>query len=81
MQPFLKFYYSTFMYSSTCFGHPHAHNQEINTCGNSLWFYHCSVVVAVLLVVVGPAGPTTTNSVPTAYATHSTLKPVSTLPR
>jgi len=26
-----------FMYSSTRFGHPHAHHQELN-CGSSLWF-------------------------------------------
>jgi hypothetical protein len=32
-------------------------------CCSSLWFYRWSVVVAVLLVVVGPAGPTTTNSI------------------
>jgi len=35
-------------------------------CSSSLWFYRWDVVVAVLLVVVGPAGrsagPTTTNS-------------------
>jgi hypothetical protein len=33
-------------------------------CSNSLWFYRWSVVVAVLLVVVGPVmtGPITTNS-------------------
>jgi len=55
-------YYLTFtrMYSSTCFGHPHAHHQELNSCNNSLWFYRFSVVVAVLLVVVGPVGPATT---------------------
>jgi hypothetical protein len=50
------------MYSSTCFGRPHAHHQELNKCGSSLWFYRWSVVIAVLLVVVGPAGPTTTKS-------------------
>jgi hypothetical protein len=33
------------MYSSTCFGRPHAHPQELNNCGSSLWFYHWSVVV------------------------------------
>jgi hypothetical protein len=44
------------MYSSTCFGRPHAHHQELNNCSISLWFYGWSVVVAVLLVVVGPAG-------------------------
>jgi len=44
------------MYSSTFFGRPHAHHQELNNCCNSLWFYRWSVVIAVLLVVVGPAG-------------------------
>ena len=57
MQQFLKF-----IYSSTCFGHPHAHHRELNNCSSSLWFYHWSVEVAVLLVVVRPVGPTTTNS-------------------
>jgi hypothetical protein len=47
-------YYLTFMYSSTCFGRPHAHHQELNNCSSSLWFYCWSVVIAVLLVVVGP---------------------------
>ena len=42
------------MYSSTCSGRPHAHHQELNNCSSSLWFYRWSVVVAVLLVVVGP---------------------------
>jgi len=61
MQQFLKFYYLIFMYSSTCFGRPPAHHQELN-CSSSLWFYRWSAVVAVLLVMVGPAGPTATNS-------------------
>ena len=52
----------TFIYSSTCFGRPHAHHQELNKCSNSLWFYLRSVVVAVVLVVVGPVCPTTTNT-------------------
>jgi hypothetical protein len=46
------------MYSSTCFWRPHAHHQELNNCNSSLWFYRWSVVIAVLLVVVGPAGRT-----------------------
>jgi hypothetical protein len=33
-----------------------------NNCSSSLWFYRRSVVIAVLLVVVGPSGPTTSNS-------------------
>ena len=64
MQQFIKFYYLTFIYSSTCFGRPHAHHQELNNCSGSPWFYRWSVVVAVLLVVVG-LGPTTTNSTAT----------------
>jgi hypothetical protein len=44
----------THMYSSTCFRSPHIHHQELNNCISSLWFYCWSVVVAVLLVVVGP---------------------------
>ena len=47
----------TFIYSSTCFGSPHAHHQELNNCSSGLWFYLRSVVVAVPLVVVGPARP------------------------
>jgi len=31
-------YYLSFKYSSTCFGHPHAHHQELNNCSSSLWF-------------------------------------------
>jgi hypothetical protein len=46
----------TFIYSSTCFGRPHAHHQEFKDCSSSLWFYRRSVVIAVLSVVVGPAG-------------------------
>ena len=41
------------MYSSTCFGRPHANHQELNNCSSSLWFYRWGVVIAVLLVVVG----------------------------
>jgi len=52
------------MYSSTCFGRPHAHHQELNNCSSSLWFYRWTVVVAALLVVVGPAGPTMANALP-----------------
>jgi len=69
MQKFLKFYYLTFMYSSTCFGHPHAHHQEFN-CSSSLWFYRWSVVVAVLLVVVGYRGY---NSQSVKLTTHHPL--------
>ena len=47
-------YYLRFMYSSTCFGRPHAHYQELNNCSSSFWFYRWSVVGVVLLVVVGP---------------------------
>jgi hypothetical protein len=50
------------MYSSTCFALSQAHHQELNNRSSNLWFYRWSVVVAVLLVVIGSAGPTTTNS-------------------
>jgi hypothetical protein len=50
-------YCLTFIYSSTYFGSPHAHHQKLNNCSSSLWFYLRSMVVAVLLVVVGPDGP------------------------
>jgi len=56
MQQFLQFIIPTFIYSSTCFGRPHVHHQELNNCSSSLWFYLRSVVIAVLLVVVGPVG-------------------------
>ena len=62
MQQFLQFIILTFIYSSTCFGRPHAHLQELNNCSSSLWFYLRIVEIAVLFVVFGPAGPNTTNS-------------------
>jgi len=65
MQQSLQFYYLTFIYRPTCFRSPHAHHQELNNCSSSLWSYHWSVVLAVLLVVVAPVGPTTTNSTAT----------------
>jgi hypothetical protein len=66
MQQFLKFiYYLAFIYSSTCFRHPHTHHQELNNCSSSLWFYRWSVMIAMLLAVVGLAGLTTTNSAAT----------------
>jgi len=43
-----QFIILTFMYSSTCFGRPHAHHQELNDCSSSLWFYLRIVVTAVL---------------------------------
>jgi hypothetical protein len=62
MQQFLQFIILTFIYSSACFRHPHAHHQEFDNCSSSLWFYRWSVVVAVLLVVVGLASQTMNNS-------------------
>jgi len=56
-------YYLKFIHSSTCFGRPYAHHQELNNCGNSLWFYLRSVVIAVLLVVVGPVKPAAATAV------------------
>jgi len=49
-------YYLSFKYSSTRFGRPRAHQQELHNCSSGLWFYCRSLVIAVLLVVVGPDG-------------------------
>jgi hypothetical protein len=47
----------TFVYSSTCFGRFSAHNQELNDCSGSLWFYLGIVVTVVLCSCSGrPAG-------------------------
>jgi hypothetical protein len=62
------------MYSSTCFGRPHAHHQELNNCSNSLWFNRWNVVIAVLLVVVGPAGRRDHDQ-PHCYHHAPTVKP------
>jgi len=55
----------SFKSSLTSFGRPHAHHQELNNCSSSLWFYRWSVVVAVLLVVVGPTALLPTTTLPT----------------
>jgi hypothetical protein len=55
MQKSLQFIILTFIYISTCSGRTHAHHQELNNCSSSFWFYLRSVVIAVLLVVFGPA--------------------------
>jgi len=49
MQQFLQFIILTFIYSSTYFGRPHAHHQELNNCSSSLWFYLRIAVITVLL--------------------------------
>ena len=33
-----QIYCLSFKYSSTCFGHPHAHHQELINCSSRLWF-------------------------------------------
>jgi hypothetical protein len=55
-----------FKCSSTCFGRPHGYHQELKRLKQHQPLVYCrSLVIAVLLVVVGPAGPTTTNSTAT----------------
>jgi hypothetical protein len=43
-----QFIILTFIYSSTCFGRFPAHQQELNDCSGSLWFYLRIVVTVVL---------------------------------
>jgi hypothetical protein len=60
-----QIYGLSFKYSSTCFGHPYAHHQELINCSSSLRFYLGNVVVAMLLVVVGLDRHQTTTLLPT----------------
>ena len=61
MQKFLQFIILTFIYSSTCFGRPHAHHQELNNCSSSLWFYLRSeaATAVVELLMMGVRTPET----------------------
>jgi hypothetical protein len=60
-----RVYYLTFMYSSTCFGRPYAHHQELNNCSSSLWVYHTPTVkpevatAVVELLMMGVRTPET----------------------
>jgi hypothetical protein len=47
-------YYLSFKYSSACFGHPHAHHQELQQLQQQPLVYRSKMVAEVLLVVVGP---------------------------
>jgi hypothetical protein len=56
-------YYLTFICCSTRFGCLHAHHQEFTTALTASGFTFGALVVAALLVVVWPAGQTTTNDI------------------
>ena len=58
MQQLLKL---SFKYSSRCFGHPHAHHQELQQLQQQPLVYRRSLVIAVLLVVVQLARPRPTE--------------------
>jgi hypothetical protein len=55
MQQFLQFVTDVYL-RLNMFRASSCHYQELNNCSSSLWFYLRSVGIAVLLVVVGPAG-------------------------
>jgi hypothetical protein len=48
-----QFIILTFVYSSKCFWRFPAHNQELNDCSGSLWFYLRIVVTVVLCLCSG----------------------------
>ena len=73
MQLFHKFIARRFTRRSTCFGRLHAHRQELTTALTASGFTVGASVVAELLVVVWPAGQTTTNNAATTDA--PTVKP------
>ena len=50
------FYYHDVYLQLNMFLASSLHHEELNNCSSSLWFYLRSVVIAVLLLVVGPAG-------------------------
>jgi hypothetical protein len=64
MQQFLQFIILMLMYSSTCFGRPHAHHQELN-CSSSLCYHHAPKVTpeaataVVELLMMGVRTPET----------------------
>jgi hypothetical protein len=58
-----QFIILTSVYSSTCFGRFPAHQQELDDCSGSLWFYLCILVTVVLCSWSGrPAGPPTNTA-------------------
>jgi len=58
-----QFIILTFIYSSACFGRFPTHQQELNDCSGSLWYYLCIVVIVVLCSWSGrPARPRTQHS-------------------
>jgi len=75
MQQFLQFIILTFIYSSTCFGPPHAHHQELNNCSSSLCFYLRIVVIAVLLFVFGPVHNRPEHEQQHGYHHNTKVKP------
>jgi hypothetical protein len=46
-----QIYCLSFKYSSICFGHPHAHHEELIDCSSRLWFTYACVLPACLAFI------------------------------
>ena len=65
-----QFIILTFVYSSTCFGRFPAHQQELNDCSGSLWFYLRIVVTVVLCSFTARLSPRYEGKTRSCHCSH-----------